>query len=97
MALCPGLPGRAGIRKVKPIWILLKQETVSGSGMQVSTLLQTDNHANTPPLSFFTGRMIFLLPNQQHQSTENKTQLEGKYSLESTDLRESEIHAHLRP
>ena len=30
-ALCPGLPGRAGTRKVKPIWILLKQETVSGS------------------------------------------------------------------
>jgi len=32
MALCPGLPGWAGTRKVKPIWILLKQETVSGSG-----------------------------------------------------------------
>ena len=26
-ALCPGLPGWAGTRKVKPIWILLKQET----------------------------------------------------------------------
>ena len=33
MALCPGLPGWAGTRKVKPIWILLKQETVSGSGI----------------------------------------------------------------
>ena len=32
-ALCPGLPGRADTRKVKPIWILLKQETVSGSGI----------------------------------------------------------------
>jgi len=32
-ALFPGLPGRAGTRKVKPIWILLKQETVSGSGI----------------------------------------------------------------
>ena len=32
-ALCPGLPRWAGIRKVKPIWILLKQETVSGSGI----------------------------------------------------------------
>ena len=32
-ALCPGLPGRAGTRKVKPIWILRKQETVSGSGI----------------------------------------------------------------
>jgi len=29
-ALCSGLPGWAGTRKVKPIWILLKQETVSG-------------------------------------------------------------------
>jgi len=32
-ALCPGLPGWAGTRNVKPIWILLKQETVSGSGI----------------------------------------------------------------
>ena len=32
-ALCPGLPGWAGIRKVKSIWILPKQETVSGSGI----------------------------------------------------------------
>jgi len=38
--------------------------------MQVSTLLQTDNHASTPPLSFFSDRMPFLPPNQQHQSTE---------------------------
>jgi len=33
-------------QKGKTIWILLKQETVSG------TSLQTDNHASTPPLSF---------------------------------------------
>jgi len=38
--------------------------------MQVCTLLQTDNHASTPPLSFFTGRMPFLPPNQQCHSTE---------------------------
>jgi len=30
---CPGLPRWAGTRKVKPIWILLKQETVSGTGI----------------------------------------------------------------
>jgi len=29
----PGLPRWAGTRKVKPLWILLKQETVSGSGI----------------------------------------------------------------
>jgi len=38
--------------------------------MQVCTSLQTDNHASTPLLKFFTGRMPFLLPDQQHQSTE---------------------------
>jgi len=38
--------------------------------MQVCTSLQTDNHASTPPLSFFTRRMPFLSPNQQRQSTE---------------------------
>jgi len=37
--------------------------------MQVCTSLQTDNHASTSPL-IFTGRMPFLLPNQQRQSTE---------------------------
>jgi len=38
--------------------------------MQACTSLQTDNHTSTPPFSFFTGRMPFLLPNQQRQSTE---------------------------
>jgi len=37
--------------------------------MQVSPSFQTDNRACTPPL-VFTGRMPFLPPNQQHQSTE---------------------------
>jgi len=37
--------------------------------MQVCTSLQTDN-ISTPPLSFFTGRMPFLPPNQHHQSIE---------------------------
>ena len=32
-ALFPRLPGWAGTGKVKPIWISLKQETVSGSGI----------------------------------------------------------------
>ena len=36
MALCPGLPGSAGTRKIKLIWILLKQKTVSGSGISWS-------------------------------------------------------------
>ena len=74
MAIFPGLPRWAGTRKVKPIWILLNQETVSGSGiswaMCKSASRSREYHASTPPLKFFTGRMPFLLPNQQHQSTE---------------------------
>jgi len=66
--LCLGLPGWAGTRKVKPIRILLKQETVSGSG--ISLPYASLHLASTPPLSFFTGRMPFLPPNQQCQSTE---------------------------
>jgi len=54
---------------------LLEQEIVSGNGISWATdanlyLAQTDNHASIPPLSFFTGWMPFLLPNQQRQSTE---------------------------
>jgi len=67
MALCPELPASAGIRKVKPIKMLLKQETVSGSGI---------SWAACKSLSLFTGQMPLLPPNQQHQSTE------GSYALE---------------
>jgi len=56
--------------------------------MQVCTSLQTDNHASTPPLSFFTGRMPFLSPNQQHQKTE------GKHGLMS--LNPTKAHGQLR-
>jgi len=38
--------------------------------MQVCTSLQTDNHASNLTAQFFTGRMPFLPPNQQSQSTE---------------------------
>jgi len=59
----------------KPIWILLKQRDSEWQWhqlgyMQLCTSLQADNHASTPPLSFLKGRMPFLLPNQQCQSTE---------------------------
>ena len=39
----------------EPIWILLKQETLSGSGISwaICKLLQMDNHASSSPLSFY--------------------------------------------
>jgi len=57
-ALCPGLPGWAGTRKVKPIWILLKQETVSGSSNSWAICKSAPRTRQIttpapPPLSFF--------------------------------------------
>jgi len=64
-------------QKVKPIWIFTEARNSEWQWhqlghMHVCNSFQTDNHASTPPLSFFTGRMPFLPPNQQHQSTEGK-------------------------
>jgi len=44
--------------------------------MQVCISLHTYSHASTPTLSFFTGRMPFLPPNQQCQSTEGRCSIE---------------------
>ena len=41
----------------------------SAGHMQICTSLQTDNHASTPSLGLFTGRMPFLPPDQQRQGT----------------------------
>jgi len=38
----------------------------------ICTSLQRDNHVSISSLSFFTGWMPFLSPNQQRQSTEDK-------------------------
>jgi len=47
--------------------------------IQVCLSLQRDNDTSTPSLSFFTGRMLFLPPNQQCQSTVgNKTHNKSK-------------------
>jgi len=72
-ALCPGLPGWASTRKVKPIWILLKQETVSGSGISWAICKSAPRSRQitmpTPHHSVFTGQMSF-----EHLTTEkNKT------------------------
>ena len=75
-ALCPGLPGWAGTRKVKPVWISLKQEILSGSGISWPACKSAPRSRQittpTPHHSIVTGRMLFLSPNQQHQRTEGK-------------------------
>jgi len=64
--------GWASTRKVKPIWILLKQETVSGSGISWAICKFTPDRqlCQHPTTQFFTARMPLLPPNQQHQSAE---------------------------
>jgi len=72
MALGPGLPRWASTRKVKPIWILLKQETVSGISWAICKSAPCSRKITTltPHHSTFTGRMPFLASNQQCQCTE---------------------------
>ena len=72
MALCPGQAGWASTRKVKLIWTAARDSEWQWHQLghvQISTLLQTDNHASTPPLSFYRPG-VFPPPNQVHQSTE---------------------------
>ena len=71
--LCPGLPKWASTRTSLD---LLRQETVSGSGVSWTICKSaprprqiTCQHHIT---QFFTDQMPFLPPNQQHQSTEDK-------------------------
>jgi len=78
-ALFQGLPGSADTRKVKTNLDFSEARDSEWhwhqlGHMQACTSLQADNHASTPPLSFFTGRMSFLPPNQQRQSTEGKNE-----------------------
>ena len=73
-ALCPGLPGWAGTRKVKPIWILLKQEIVSGSGISW-TICKSASWSRQISMqashrSVFYRPDALLPPNQQRQSTQ---------------------------
>ena len=65
----PGLPGWTGTREVKPIWILLKQETVNGSGISwaICKSAPCSRQITTPAphYSVFIDWMPFLPPNQQ--------------------------------
>jgi len=64
MAFCPGLPGWAGTRKAKPIWIYWsKRVTVASAGSYANLhLTQTDNLAYIPPLSYLQARCPYCHP-----------------------------------
>ena len=52
-ALFPTLPRWTGTRMVKPIWVLLKQETVSGNGISWAIWSLHHTPDSTPTLRFF--------------------------------------------
>jgi len=70
----PGEPGLAGTR-VSPIWIVLELRVmkvlVTSRAVRRAKLHSNLNHQQTSQQPvFFTGRMPFLSPNHQYQSTE---------------------------
>jgi len=109
-ALFPRLPGWVGTRKIKPIWILLKQETVSGSGTSWAICQSAPRSRQittpAPHHSVFAGQMSFLPPNQQHQSTQTHTHpfngpfsgttWVGRYQKVKTNLDFTEASKHWR-
>ena len=76
-ALFPGLLGWAGTRKVKPTWILLMQETVSGSGISWAICKsepRSRHHASNPPLSFLQAGCPSCRPNNSVKALKAITQ-----------------------
>ena len=80
-------------QKRKPIWILLKQETVSGSGISWTICKSAPRfrQMSTPAPDhsvFFTNWMPFLPPNQQRQSTEGNSVKSQSESIRMTKDRD---------
>jgi len=80
MALFLGLPEWAGTRKVKPVWTLLKQETVSGSGISWAI-------CKSAPCS----RQI-TMPAPHHSSFLQADALPAAQPIESKHWRQKQIH-----
>ena len=72
----PGGPGLAGIR-MSIFWIILKlrviEVMVTTGATRTAKFQPKCHHRQTDTLFFSTGRMPFMSPNQQRQSTEGKT------------------------
>jgi len=76
LTACPGLPGWAGTRKVKTNLDFTEARDMGGSDISWAVCKSAPRCRQitmpAPHHSVFTGRMPFLPPNQQRQSTEGK-------------------------
>jgi len=92
--------GWAGSRKAKPIWILLKQETVSGSGISwaICNFASSSRQItmSAPHHSVFYRPDALLPPNQQHQSTYNQS-VNKQYSIVNTPSTSNKLVDQGRP
>jgi len=81
-ALCPGLPGWAGTRKVKPIWILLKQETVGGNGISWA-ICKSASHSRqiTTPAPHQSPLKFFYRPDALHAAQPTASKHWRRYLL----------------
>ena len=61
-ALCQGLPGWAGTRKVKPVWIFLKQETVSINGISCAICRDVKTVYFSEPVTSLPKPVFYGLP-----------------------------------
>jgi len=71
-------PGRPGLDSTS-FWMLLELRMIDGGG-GISWCYDVQNSSQIiTTISFVTGRMLFLSPNQQCQSTEGKNCVELSY------------------
>ena len=83
-ALFPGLSGWASTRKVKPIWISLKQEMVSGSSISwaASLHLAPDRyHTSSSPLSFLQAGCPSCRPTNSVKALRSKNRICSEVSV----------------
>jgi len=97
---CPGQPRWVGARKVKPIWTLLKQETVSGSGTSWA-ICKSDprsRHIKTPAPHYSVFYRSDALPAVQPKVSKHWKQLICEATLLlQTQLEENNNCIHKTP
>jgi len=71
MAVCPGLPGWTSTRKVKAIWIFLKQETMSGISWAICKSAPCSRETTTPAPHYSVFYGLDALPATQPKASKH--------------------------
>ena len=92
----PGLPGWDGTRKVKPIWILLKQETVSGSDISwaICKSAPRSRQITMPAPHHSVFYMLDALPAAQPTASKHWRQLKEQLTHSAIFVCPTHTHTH---